>query len=625
MLLLVTALAGWLGGPAARIGAPSEASVALALGFTPLGLFLLHARPGHRVGTAMTGVGLGALVGVTSAAWSGWDPAAWAMQWTWWPPLVGIPLALAAFPDEPVLWPEWPRRARVAPGAGVPACLAVAAVHAPRTRLTGGVVAPPEAGPWLAAAAGCAGVVLVLTLRVVVMLWRRARSSDDLRRSQLLCLLPSGVLLVLGVAGDAVGVPFALVPGVVALPVGMAVAILRYRVSDLDLAVNRTLVWIVMTVAIAATFAVTVGLLSGTVLGGSPLVATAVGTGLIAAGFDPLRRGVQRLVERALFGDRGNPQAVLRALGDRLQVASDAGDMLRLLVQALTESLHVPHARMLVDDADGARVTVAEHGRPQPALVSYPLVVHGEEVGILEVAPRRAGEEFTPAEVSLLVDVAGQAAVAARAHRLTLELLRARETLVRAREEERLRLRRDLHDGLGPALAGTRLQLSVARSRLGDHADTAPLDTALVVLADCTQEVRRLVDGLRPAALDQGLEAAVRQRATALLVNLTHAVVVEGDLAGLPAAVEVAAYRIATEAMANVVKHARATHCTVSLARVGAALQVEVVDNGVGGPLEREGGVGVRSIATRAAELGGELTITPLQPGTRVAARIPLG
>ena len=88
---------------------------------------------------------------------------------------------------------------------------------------------------------------------------------------------------------------------------------------------------------------------------------------------------------------------------------------------------------------------------------------------------------------------------------------------------------------------------------------------------------------------------------------------------------EVAAYRIATEAMANVVKHARATHCTVSLARVGAALQVEVVDNGVGGPLEREGGVGVRSIATRAAELGGELTITPLQPGTRVAARIPLG
>lgn len=625
-LLGAAAALGWLIGPESRVVAPQGMVLGLATGCVPMGLFIIRARPRHRVGRLLVAVGFAALVALAAGAWAAWLPAAWATQWTWWPPVVGIPVILAAFPDEQPRPGErgWLVPSLILAGAGATVGLAGAATFAPRTLLTDAHTAPDAARPWLVFAAALAAVVVVLTIFIVAGMVRRARNATDERRSQIACLLPSGVLLLLGIGADALGVPFAMVPGVVALPVGMAVAILRYQVSDLDLAVNRPLVWMVMSVAIAATFALSVSLVSGTVLGGSPMIATAIGTGVVAAGFDPLRRRVQRLVDRLLFGERGNPQGVLNALGQRMQLASNAGGMLTQLVETLTGALQVPHVRMLVDGPDGQPVLVAEHGRPQAELVAFPMVAHREVVGSLEVAPRRSGEHFTPAETRLLGEVASQAAIAARAHRLTLELLRARETLVRAREEERLRLRRDLHDGLGPALAGTRMQLSVARSQLAGHAAAATLDTALQVLTDCTYEVRRLVDGLRPAALDQGLEAAVRQRAAALFAEHEHQVIVIGVLSELPAAVEVAAYRIITEAMTNVVKHAAASRCRIEISRDEREVRIVVQDNGAGGQLAREGGVGVESMTARAIELGGSVTVTPTKPGTRVAARLPL-
>lgn len=625
-LLALAAAAGWAVGPPGRVAAPDGMTLALAVGSTPMGLFILHSRPRHRVGRLLLGVGVLALVALAAAAWSGWLPAAWATQWTWWPPLVLIPLALAAFPDaDPRSGPlRWVPAVLLGAGTGVAACLAIAAALAPRTLVTTDQ-AVPAARPWLASAVALMVVVAVGTIVVVLDMVRRARAARDERRSQILCLLPSGILLLIGAVADAAGVPFAMMPGIVALPVGMGVAILRHRVADLDLAVNRTLVWIVMSVAVAATFAVVVGLVSGTALGGSPLVATAIGTGLVAAGFDPLRRLLQRLIGRALFGQRDNPQGILTELGHRMQLASDAGEMLTQLVRTLAGALQLPHVRMLVDSPGGGRDVVAEHGRPQAGPVSFPLVAHGETVGALEVAPRRPGEALTVAETRLLTQIAGQAAIAARAHRLTLELVRARERLVRAREEERLRLRRDLHDGLGPALAGTRMQLSVVRSRLGESGAGGPLDVALDVLADCTREVRRLVDGLRPAALDQGLDAALRQRADALFPGGGCVIEVRGSVVDLPAAVEVAAYRIATEALTNVVTHARASSCRVEVVRAERWLHLAVADDGRGGVRDRDGGVGMDSMRARAAEIGGRFGVDSSGVGTRVTASLPLG
>ncbi len=205
-----------------------------------------------------------------------------------------------------------------------------------------------------------------------------------------------------------------------------------------------------------------------------------------------------------------------------------------------------------------------------------------------------------------------------------------------AREEERRRLRRDLHDGLGSRLAALNLQAGALRGLIRRDPDAA--DEAVVELRDEVRasiaDIRRLVYGLRPPALDElGLVAAIRQRAAAHAVvdstgesnNLRVEVDAPERLPALPAAVEAAAYRIVEEALTNVVRHAQAGSCVVRLALEEGALCVEVTDDGVGLPAGRAAGVGLLSMRERAAELGGECVVETAQKGgTRVQARLPL-
>ena len=624
--LVLAAVSGLVLAPEGRVDTPVATAVALAAGFGPTGLFILRARPSHLVGRVMTAVGLLALVALACAGWSSLDLAAWATQWTWWPPLALVPMALLAHPDGRVDGIRRRILARLLVVSGLVATvgLVVAAMSAPRSLVTAGTQAPDAARPGLVAAVAGAGVLLLATVGVVLDMLARARAADRVTRSQIVCLLPVGLLLVVGAALDVAGVPFATVPGIVALPVGMGVAILRHRLDDLDLLVNRSVVWVVMSAAILAVFAGTVAVLSSTMLAGRPLVASAVGTGIVAAGFDPVRRRVHDSVDHVLFGERSQPQTVLVRLGQRMQQASEPGAMLVDFVETLGATLRVPFVRMLVEAPDGRVLKVVEDGRPHDGLLSLPMIAHGDRVGRLEVSPRRLGEEFTRREHELLRDVSGQAAIAARSFRLTLELQNAREVLVRGREEERLRLRRDLHDGLGPALAGTRMQLVAAQGRVDGAEVNELIESSLEVLAECTGEVRRLVDGLRPPALDHGLERAVRQQMDALLVGVRAELVVDGALDTLVAAVEVAAYRIVTEALTNVVKHAGAHRVCVRLACRAGDFEATVTDDGHGGVGRRAGGVGLESMALRADEVGGSVTVSSEQDGTTVRVRLPL-
>ncbi len=264
------------------------------------------------------------------------------------------------------------------------------------------------------------------------------------------------------------------------------------------------------------------------------------------------------------------------------------------------------------------------------------------------IAPRAPGERFSSADRGLLEDLARQAEVAVHAVRLTADLQRSRERLVTTREEERRRLRRDLHDGLGPTLASLALRLDAARKLVKPKPEDA--EELLERMKDQTQDtvgdVRRLVYGLRPPALDDlGLVAAIHQQAE------SHGFVVEGfsgdgerevageeesvffsleapeDLPSLPAAVEVAAYRIAQEAITNVARHARAKTCRVRLSvdRAEGVLELEVTDDGVGMSVGRRAGVGMSSMRERAEELGGTLVVEPKpEGGTRVLARLPM-
>jgi signal transduction histidine kinase len=271
---------------------------------------------------------------------------------------------------------------------------------------------------------------------------------------------------------------------------------------------------------------------------------------------------------------------------------------------------------------------------PEPARQA--LIAYGETVGTLAYARGRATRT---SDARLLEDLARQLGGVLHARNLVSALQQTRERLVLTREEERRRLRRDLHDGVGPALAGLILKVDTIGNVLPAHADAQPARDRLRLLREDVQatvlDVRRVVEGLRPPALDElGLAVALRQ-ATARLaadVRLAVAVHVPEALPPLPAAVEVAAFRIAVEATTNVVRHAGATSCTITLTAAPTRLLVTITDNGRGLDTPADGrnvaaaGNGMATMRERAEELGGTVTVTSVVgDGTVIAAEMPLG
>jgi signal transduction histidine kinase len=257
-------------------------------------------------------------------------------------------------------------------------------------------------------------------------------------------------------------------------------------------------------------------------------------------------------------------------------------------------------------------------------------VYQREEIGRLVLSPRAPGEGFSDADRNLLEDLGRQAEVAVHAVRLTTDLQHSRERLVATREEERRRLRRDLHDGLGAQLAGLNVQAGALRRLIPRDPDAA--EEVVVELREelrsAISDIRRLVYDLRPPALDDlGLLEALRrlaERYGSEGEQLRVLVEAPEDLPDLPAAVEVAVYRITQEALTNVVRHARAGTCVVRLA-VDDDVTLEIVDDGVGIPAERSAGVGLSSMHERASELGGSCVVQSApNGGTRVLVRLPL-
>lgn len=419
------------------------------------------------------------------------------------------------------------------------------------------------------------------------------------------------------------------------VPIALAVAVLRYRLFAIDVIINRALVYGGLTAAVIATYVLVVGYLGSLFRTGGNLAISLVATGIVAVLFQPLRQWLQRGANRLLYGERDEPYAVISRLGRRLEGTLTPDAILPTIVETVAGALKLPYAAIALGTPHQPTIAAAT-GTPIPNPVRLPLAYQGEPVGEFLLAPRAPGEPFSPADRRLLDDLARQAGVAAQAVRLAHEarqlatdLQASRERLVLAREEERRRLRRDLHDGLGPRLAALTLRLDTARDTL---ADDPRADALLGDLADRTEEavadIRRLVYALRPPALDDlGLTGAIRQAADGYGPGPLHiAFEIPDDLSPLPAAVEVAAYRIATEALTNVVRHARASHCTIRLTLDGthAALVVEVVDNGRGIAPDWEAGFGTASMRERAEELGGICIIEPMPSGgTRVHVTLP--
>jgi signal transduction histidine kinase len=428
---------------------------------------------------------------------------------------------------------------------------------------------------------------------------------------------------------------------VLLIPLSIGIAMLRHHLFDVDVLINRTLVYGVLTASVVGIYVLIVGSLGALFQTRGNLLIALVATGLVAVFFQPLRDRLQRAVNHLMYGERDEPYVVLARLGQRLDATLAPDAVLPTIAETIAQAFKLPYAAIALDQ-DGMCVTATAVGTPVADPVRLPLTYQGQPIGQLVLGPRAPGEPFSPADQRLLDDLVHQVAVAARAVRLTTELQqlagdlqRSRERLVVAREEERRRLRRDLHDGLGPTLAALALSASIISDLIPAN-PTAAASVAKQLEADIRAtvgEIRRLIHGLRPPALDElGLAGAVRDRAAQLMrrqgvapaQHLQLVVETPENLPPLPAAVEVAAYRIVEEALTNVALHAHAHTCAVRLALTDA-LEVEIADDGVGLSAERRAGVGLLSMRERAAELGGACAIETLgESGTRVYARLPL-
>lgn len=412
------------------------------------------------------------------------------------------------------------------------------------------------------------------------------------------------------------------------LPLSFAIAILRYRLWDIDILISRTLVYGALTAIVIALYILIVGGFSELFQSSGNLFISLLATGLIAVLVQPLRERLQRAVNRLVYGERDNPISVLTKLGERLEATVAPDSILPTIVESIAHGLRLPYVAVMLKE--GTEFVLAADYGTQPAsnltCERIPLNYRSQPVGQILVS-RRAGEDsFTADEKTLLQNIARQVGVAAYAIQVTRDLQRSRERLVTAREEERRRLRRDLHDGLGPTLASLTLKLDAARNQLKQNPDKT--DSLLVELKSQTQsaieDIRRLVYNLRPPALDElGLFSAIQEySANHLRAGLSVRIERNGDFPKLPAAVEVASYRIVCEALTNVSKHSQATECNVQLTFNGA-LQIDVQDNGAGLPESAHAGVGMFSMRERAAELGGTFSIQSSANGVHVSAYLP--
>jgi signal transduction histidine kinase len=357
------------------------------------------------------------------------------------------------------------------------------------------------------------------------------------------------------------------------------------------------------------------------------LILSLILIGLIAILFQPIRDRLQRAVNRLVYGERDNPYAVLSRLGKHMEATLAPESVLPTIVETIARSLKLPYVAIGLKQDDKMTITTA-YGSPMEPQQRFPLVYQAEQLGELILSPRSPGESLTPADQRLMHDLAPQIGVAVHAARVTVDLQRSRERLVTAREEERRRLRRDLHDGLGPQLASLTLKLETARNRLAND----PLADALLSdLAQRTQatvaDIRRLVYALRPPTLDElGLVSALRELTLQYNEQIAMRFEAPDCLPELPAAVEVAVYRIAQEAVTNVVRHAQAHHCDIRLAldETTGLLALSIQDDGCGLTPLRGVGVGLVSMRERAEELGGTCAIEPVPTGgTRVLAQLP--
>lgn len=627
---------------------PVPLNIAVAVVFSAMGVLVTWHKPGNVLGWTMLAIAAWDGVGVLLTTLTGaLDPASvtviMAIQSWWWaPPIWAITTLL------PMIYPDGrlPSRRWWWVVAGTAAALLVYEVglvfaegdFAGRHIVPNPLVYPELQG--LASVCLVVGEYGLLAATVVAVFglvsrWRRATGVHRRRITLLLCAFGFGAAQA--VLRDSLPGQLPLVAdrslevlAFVLVPLAIAVAVTRDRLYDLDLAVRRGVVAVAATSTVVACYlggyAVLAAVLPSRVVPGSVLAVGVAGVVIFPVALLLIRR-----VRSVIWGGRIDVVELAVGLGNRMRDQVDSAEVPAAVCEQIVRSLRLRMARLDLETDTGLR-RLAQVGTPDrsggAAESTFELWYRGVRVGLLHVLPSDGHSYLDETMAQALESLADQVAPVVAALRLDEELLRSREQVVTAREEERSRLSRELHDNVGPTLAGTRLQIESVRGALpADFTGTALMDRAVQGIDEALRTLRRVVHGLRPPELDAlGLSGALRELAVFLSgPSLRVETALSPDMSALSKPVEVAAYRIVAEALTNVVRHAQATRAEITVLLDGARLVVQVSDDGVGVPPDAtHHGMGLRFMAQRAREIAGEFSYRSDEAGTAVRAVLPV-
>jgi len=630
---------------------PVPLNIAVAVFFSAMGVLVTWHKPGNVLGWTMLVIaawdGVGLLLTVLTGSFD--SPAAppvdvlmWVQSWLWAPPIWAITTFL------PMIYPDgrlpsrrwWWAVALVAVGTVV-YCVGLAFEDAEFAgRYT---VSNPLARPSLSTPLLTVGEYLLLgaTIIAVAGLVSRWLHATGVRRRRITLLLWAfGFGAVQAIVRDSISgqLPPVVDRGLevlafVLVPLAIAVAVTRDRLYDLDLAVRRAIV------GVAAT-----GTLFACYLGGYAVLAAAapesiepgsvLTVGVVGALLFPVSLLLIRRVRSMIWGRRVDVVELAVGLGNRMRNQLDSTEVPAAVCEQIVKSLRLRMARLDLETDTGPRRlaqvgSVDRSGGAAPS--TFELWHRGMRVGGLTVLPSDGHSYVDEMMAQALASLADQVAPVVAALRLDEELLRSREQVVTAREEERSRLSRELHDNVGPTLAGTRLQIESVRGVLPADVTGAALDRAVQGIDEALRTLRRVVHGLRPPELDAlGLIGALHELAVflsgpSLRVETALSPELSPELSSLSKQVEVAAYRIVAEALTNVVRHAQATRAEITVRLDGVRLVVQISDDGIGVPPDAgRRGMGLRFMAQRAREIEGEFSYRSDEAGTAVLAVLPV-
>jgi signal transduction histidine kinase len=659
----------------------SELPFAIAfVAFPAVGYVLASRRPDNAISWLIAGVGAAFAVDGLLSSYAAYalhgglgdrhlGGVLAAIEAPMWVPIVVPPVTflLLLFPSGHLPSPRWRWFARVLGGGLILVFLGI--VFSP-----GVLEDAPVAGlenplglewlrPVLPLALAFIALIPVGVVASLVSLVQRFRRSTGIERLQLTWLVTAAAIVGLLYA---IAIPIGLVTGWGAaplwvevlqnvaivsfalIPIAIGVSVLRYRLLEIDIVINRALLLGTLAIFISVVyFAIVVGV--GALVGSrADAVLSAVAAAVVALAFQPVRRRAQRLADRLVYGERASPYEVLSEFSERLGKAYASDELLFRMARALAEGTSAARADVWIRIGDQLRseatwpreeepfppmpVAASEDGSASPMSMLEPIHHDGELLGALSIR-KKAGEAITPTEERLVRDLAAQAGLVMRNVALTQQLMEkinqlraSRQRLVTAQDEERRKLERNLHDGAQQQIVALAVKLRLLEQLIErDAAKARSIASDLQGdIGSALEELRDLARGIYPPLLaDQGLVAALESQARRSVVP----VAIEADGIGrYPRDAEAAVYFSCLEALQNVAKYARASRATLRLWDGDGALQFEVIDDGVGFDTDQTSyGTGLQGMIDRLAAVGGELHVRSVPgTGTTVTGGIPL-